>query len=252
MDLKSKMKQTISRNPRIILDNEEAEVIIETRHLFREFQTGDTTVHALQDVNLKVYTQDFIVIFGPSGCGKSTLLNLILGIDEPTKGEVLINGLNIFKLEEDNRANFRSRKIGMIYQMPYWVKSLNILENVALPLIAEGIKTDHALQRAKEILEGLNLYKFALQPPNQLSGGEQQKMELARSLVTDPWIIMADEPTGNLDSTSGKEIIDLLHSMNEKQGKTIILVTHNEEYWSSGNRRIEMKDGQIIKDTNHG
>jgi len=228
------------------------EVLVKIRNLHKYFYTGKRTIYALRGVDLDIYEKDFVVIFGPSGCGKSTLLNLILGIDKPTKGRVEIKGVNIFKLSEDERATFRAQRIGTIYQMSYWVKSLTALENVALPLVIKGIKSYFALRRAEDIMEKMGIGDLKNQIPTQLSGGEQQKVGLARAIVVNPLIIIADEPTGNLDSKAGREVMKILEYLNKEEERTIILVTHNEEYWDYGKRRVEMKDGKIIKEENHG
>jgi putative ABC transport system ATP-binding protein len=227
------------------------EEVINLEGVKKYFKVGDNTVKALRGVDFKLYSKDFAVIFGPSGCGKSTLLNLILGIDKPTSGEVHIRGKDIFKMPDDKRATFRLSKIGMVHQMPYWVKALTLRENVAMPLIIKGLKESTAMKRADEILEELGIGELGKQRPNQLSGGQQQKAGLARALVTNPWIIIADEPTGNLDSVSAEEMMVTLHDLNKTHKRTVLLVTHNEKYWNLGNRRIEMKDGIITKDLKH-
>jgi len=155
-------------------------------------------------------------------------------------------------MDDDERSTFRSKKIGMIYQMPYWIKSLNVVENVALPLIIEGVKESEAMRHAKTILTDLGIADLAKQMPTQLSGGQQQKAGLARALVSNPWILMADEPTGNLDSKSGDEIMEIFRELNKKHKRTILMVTHNEQYFNYGTRKIEMKDGEIIKDSKNG
>lgn len=225
--------------------------VIKTEKVERSFKVGEGFVKVLRGVDLEVHSGDYAVIFGPSGCGKSTLLNIILGIDKPTSGEVHVRDVNIGKLSEDERASFRSRKIGMIHQMPYWVKSIDLRHNVALPLIIKGESERKALNKADQLLQQLGIGKLKNKIPTQLSGGEQQKAGIARALVCDPWIILADEPTGNLDSESGEEIMNLFKRLNREEGKTILLVTHNDRYWDSGNRRIEMEDGRIVKDTKH-
>jgi putative ABC transport system ATP-binding protein len=228
------------------------EPVIETENLHKTFYIGKNRIRALRGVDFKVEVADFVVIFGPSGCGKTTLLNIIAGIDKPTSGKVLVRGTDIFALNEEKRGLFRAKKMGMIHQMPYWVKSLNVLENVALPLIIEGENASNALHHAKKVLRELGIDNLAKQRPTQLSGGEQQKASFARALVTNPWIILADEPTGNLDSESAAEIMDLLKLLNRKYRRTIVLVTHNDRYWQFGTERIEMKDGLIVRDVNHG
>jgi len=225
--------------------------LIEIEDLSKEFiiGKGQKKVQALKDINLTIYHSDYMVIFGPSGCGKSTLLNLILGIDKPTKGEIFINNKNINKMDEDKRGAFRAKRIGMVYQMPYWIKSLTVLENIALPLIVEGTNENIASKRAQAIMEELDMAKLAKQLPTQLSGGEQQRAGIARALVSDPPIVMADEPTGNLDSENADNVMKLFDYLNKYYKKTVILVTHNQDYWDTGNRKVEMKDGQILKDS---
>ncbi len=228
------------------------ETIIQTINLSKTFFVGHRKIEVLQDINLKISSTDFMVIFGPSGCGKSTLLNTIIGLELPTKGEIYVRENNIYALPEDERGILRSKKMGIIHQMSYWVKSMTVLENVAIPLLIEGEKQHHALLRAEKILEELNIMDLEDQLPTQLSGGEQQKAALARALITNPWVIIADEPAGNLDSKAAEEMMTLLTDLNNKAKRTIILVTHNQECWDLGNRRLEMKDGRIIGDENHG
>lgn len=227
------------------------EVIIDVEEVKKDFVLGSRVIQALKLVNLQVRATDFLVVFGPSGCGKSTLLNIILGLDRPTKGKVLIRDTNIYNLDEDERAAFRAKKMGMIHQMPFWIKSLNVIENVALPLTIEGREEEKAMLVAEGVMRALGIINLAKQLPTQLSGGEQQKVGLARALVSNPWILMADEPTGNLDSKSASEIMELFKLLNQEHKRTIILVTHNEDYWDFGSRRIEMKDGEIVKETDH-
>ena len=228
------------------------EVVIDVEEVKKDFVLGSRVIQALKNVSLQVRSTDFLVIFGPSGCGKSTLLNTILGLDKPTKGRVKVRGTDVYSLDEDRRAAFRAKKMGMVHQMPYWIKSLNAIENVALPLVIEGGKEKSAMREARKTMQELEIFDLAKQIPTELSGGEQQKVGLARALVSDPWILLADEPTGNLDSKSGDEIMELFRFLNQKHKRTIILVTHNEEYWDWGTRRIQMKDGEIVKDANHG
>jgi putative ABC transport system ATP-binding protein len=227
------------------------EAVVDIEEIKKYFKVGNNTVRALRGVSFKVFSKDFIVIFGPSGCGKSTLLNLILGIERPTHGTISIRGKNIFHMSEDHRANFRLSKVGMVHQFPYWIRSLTVRENVAMPLIIKGLSEKESLARADHIMEELGLGELEHQLPTQLSGGQQQRSGLARALVTNPSIIIADEPTGNLDSVKAEEIMRLLHDLNAIHKRTVILVTHNDKYWNYGNRRIEMEDGKIIKDYRH-
>lgn len=228
------------------------ESVIEIEGLEKTFKVGNNEIKALRGVDLTIKSTEFVVIFGPSGCGKTTMMNIIAGIEEPTKGKVLVRGTDIFKLKEEKRGIFRSEKIGIIHQTPYWAKSLSVLENIAIPLIIDGVKEKTALERATKVLRDLKIYDLAFQRPTQLSGGQQQKVGFARSIITSPWIIFADEPTGNLDTKSATEIMDLFKMLNTKYKRTIILVTHNRDYWQIGTRRIEMKDGKIEKDIKHG
>jgi len=227
------------------------EAIIKIDDVSRDFSVGQNTIPAVKNINLKIYATDFAVVFGPSGCGKSTLLNLMLGLDIPSRGTIKVRDKTINTLEEDERADFRAKKMGVVHQMPYWIKSLTTIENVALPLIIQGVEESNAIRQARKIMSDLGIVEYSGQIPTQLSGGQQQKAGVARALVTNPWILMADEPTGNLDSKSGDEIINLFKELNTKHKRTIVLVTHNESYWDFGNRRIEMKDGGIIKDSRH-
>lgn len=228
------------------------EVIISVKDVDKNFIVGKNDIVALKKVSLDVRATDFIILYGPSGCGKSTLFNIILGLDKPTKGEVVIRDTKIYNMDDDERSTFRSKKIGMIYQMPYWIKSLNVVENVSLPLVIEGMKSDEAEKHAKKTLADLGISDFAKQMPTQLSGGQQQKVGLARALVSNPWILMADEPTGNLDSKSGNEIMEIFRQLNHEHKRTILMVTHNEQYFDFGTRKVQMKDGEIIKDSKNG
>jgi putative ABC transport system ATP-binding protein len=228
------------------------ETIIKVDGISKVFDLGKRKIEALAEVNLEIKSRDFLLIFGPSGCGKSTLLNAIIGADEPTTGKVTVRGENIYNMNEDERGIFRSKKMGIIYQMFYWIKSLNVVENVAMPLIIEGVNKKKAIEKAYDLLEKLKIKKLATQIPTQLSGGEQQRIGFARAMISNPWIIIADEPTGNLDSSSSDEMMSLFDSLNQEMKKTIILVTHNPAYWEVGTRRIEMKDGRIVKEVNHG
>lgn len=230
----------------------EHQTVIKVENVSKVFDLGNRKIQALSEINLEVKSRDFLIIYGPSGCGKSTLLNIIAGADEPSTGKVIIRDKNIFNMDEDERGIFRSKKMGIIYQQPYWIKSLNVVENVAMPLIIEGIKKKRAVERAMSLLENLKITKLSMQNPAQLSGGEQQKIGFARALLSNPHIIIADEPTGNLDSTASDDIMSLFNTLNIEMKKTIILVTHNQAYWDLGTRRVEMKDGAIVREVHHG
>lgn len=226
-------------------------VVINIENVEKSFELGESHVKVLRGVDLQIFAGDFAVIFGPSGCGKSTLLNIILGIDTATSGKIHVRDTNLETLSEDDRATFRSKKMGMVHQMPYWVKSIDVRHNVALPMIVKGESQGKALEKADKMIRELGISKLGKKQPNQLSGGEQQRVGIARALVCEPWIILADEPTGNLDSEGGEGIMQLLSRLNKDEGRTILLVTHNERYFNAGNRRIEMEDGKIVKDIRH-
>jgi ABC-type lipoprotein export system ATPase subunit len=226
--------------------------IIRAENVSKVFDLGSGKIQALSGVDLVVRSGDFVVVYGPSGCGKSTLLNIISGAEEPSTGKVTVRDQDIFKMTDDERGAFRSKKMGIIYQASYWIKSLSVIENVALPLIIDGTSEQVAISRAAEVLGSLKIGKLAKQNPAQLSGGEQQRIGLARALISNPHIIIADEPTGNLDSTASDEIMALFSTLNRQAKKAILLVTHNQAYWDFGTRRIEMKDGAIVREVHHG
>lgn len=221
--------------------------IIALKGVSRDFPVANGIVWALKNVDLDIYPRDFLVIYGPSGCGKSTLLNLITGIDKPTRGEVIFQDNAFSKLPADKRSYIRAKNFGVIYQTAWWVKSLNVLDNVALPLYISGEKERRAQERARAILDELKVLDLKTQCPTELSSGQQQRISLARALVTDPSIIVADEPTGNLDTTSSDTMMGHLDYLNKEAGKEIVLVTHNAAYWELGTRSVEMLDGEIVK-----
>ena len=219
--------------------------VIRTIDLTKTFTVGTGKLDAVLSVDIEFYSKDFTVIYGPSGCGKSTLLNLITGLEPPTKGEVWVRGVNVFEMDENQRASFRARKFGIVYQMPYWIRSLNSLENVAMPLYLQGADTETAKAQAAKTIRKVGMSKFENHIPTELSGGQQQKIAVARAIVTSPWIIIADEPTGNLDSKSATEIIELFLKLNTESKRTIIMVTHNMEYLPYATRQVAMIDGKI-------
>ncbi len=224
-------------------------IVIKIKDLHKTFGSGESTNHVLKGVDLDIYSGDFTIIFGPSGCGKTTLLNTMIGLEPPTRGKIYVRGKEITDMEDDKRAKFRAKKFGIVHQMPYWIKSLNVLENVSLPLTIAGSTEENALKRARKTLREVGLDDQQMQIPTELSGGEQQRAGLARALVSWPWIIVADEPTGNLDVESGKKIMDLLKSLSQEQKRTVVLVTHNIDYLSYASRTIAMEDGEIIGDS---
>lgn len=221
--------------------------VIEIKNLKKVFKAGVFYTRVLRGVDLEVQKGEFVIIFGPSGAGKSTLLNIILGLEKPTSGEVEIFHHSFYKLQDEDRASLRRKKFGVIYQQANWLKSLNVIENVSFPLLLAGASEKKAREAAGKRLELVNMYRFSNYKPLELSGGQQQKVSLARALVSDPEIIMADEPTGNLDTESGIEIMNVLKVLSKYEKKTIILVTHNPEYRKYASKLVFLEDGLIIK-----
>lgn len=222
--------------------------IISATDIIKIFKVGAQDVQVLKSVSLEVDDGDFMIIFGPSGCGKSTLLHIILGLESPTSGKVIFAGGDIYNnTTEDDRSALRKQLVGMVYQQPNWVKSLNVIENVSFPLMLLGNEKSTAQTKALEILKTVSMDSWASYYPTELSSGQQQRIALARALVNNPEIIIADEPTGNLDYESGQEMMQLLYDVNQKQGKTIIMVTHDLEYMKFAKTAVRMLDGQIIE-----
>ncbi|MHA1627309.1 MAG: ABC transporter ATP-binding protein [Candidatus Asgardarchaeia archaeon] len=219
---------------------------VELVDLNKVYDTGYIKVHALKDINLKIRRGEFVAIMGPSGSGKSTLLNLLGALDRPTSGKVLIDGIDISRLSNDELARLRNEKIGFVFQSYNLINRSKIIRNVELPALIKGIPKKERVKKAIQLLEVLGLSNVQNRTPKTLSGGQQQRVAIARALINDPEIILADEPTGNLDSVSGKEVVGYLRRMNEKFGTTIILVTHDREMAEMVDRIVYLKDGRII------
>jgi len=201
----------------------------------------------LKGVGFEINQGDFLVLFGPSGCGKSTLLHTILGLEPPTGGSISVLNTNLYKDKtEDQIGDFRKQHIGMVYQQANWIKSLNVINNVAFPLLLLGLNKNQCIVKAQKMIKTVNMLDWANYYPSELSSGQQQRIALARALITDPEIIIADEPTGNLDFQSGQDLMKLLQQFN-KEGKTILMVTHDLEYLKFAQKAVEMLDGKIIK-----
>jgi putative ABC transport system ATP-binding protein len=229
------------------LKNEEKQWIITTIDLWKIYKSGKIEYPALRGINMKIRKGEFIAIVGPSGSGKSTLLNLLGALDRPTKGKVIIDGTDISKLKSNELAELRNKKLGFIFQTFNLIPYMSALDNVEVPMIASGIPPKERKERARKLLELVGLKGFEKNRPSELSGGQQQKVAIARALVNNPQIILADEPTGNLDSKSANEIIEILHDLN-KRGVTIILVTHNLNLIKYCHRVFWLKDGLIEKE----
>jgi len=218
--------------------------LIEIKKLDKTYEGGDEHVRALTDVNLNIERGEFISVMGPSGSGKSTLLTILGGLSHPTQGDVVVDEIPIYKLPLEKLADFRREYLGFIFQSFQLIPYLTVLENVMLPLSITEKSNQEQVQMAGEILERMGLKGKGKRLPDQLSGGEQERVAIARALVNSPPILMADEPTGNLDSKTGKEIMELFKSLNE-EGQTIIMVTHNLENTAFSTRNIFLKDGRV-------
>lgn len=224
--------------------------ILEIRNLCKVYGKGETRVDALKDISFDVKQGEFVAIVGPSGSGKSTLLHILGGVDTPTSGAVNIAGTDIGKLDETRLAIFRRRNIGLIYQFYNLIPILNVEENMTLPILLDGKKPDKQL--LKDLVNKLGLKDRLKHLPNQLSGGQQQRVSIGRALMNHPAILLADEPTGNLDSENSKEIISLLRKFNRENNQTVIIITHDERIALSADRVITIEDGKITRDASFG
>ena len=220
--------------------------ILEADNLCKNYGKGSTLVKAIDNVSFTVDEGDFVAIVGSSGSGKSTLLHILGAVDKPTSGKVIVGGTDVFKQKYDALAVFRRRKVGLIYQFYNLIPILNVEENMTLPILLDGRKVDK--DYLKELIDILGLERRVNHLPNELSGGQQQRVSIGRALISKPDIILADEPTGNLDSKASKEIIDLLKISNEKYHQTIIMITHDMNLAKEANRIITLEDGHIVKD----
>ena len=223
------------------------ETIIELEELARYYEMGGVTIKALDGVTIQIRRSEYVSIVGPSGSGKTTLFNMIGGLDRPTRGRVYIDGVDVSKLDAYELAWLRCRKIGYIFQTFNLIQVLTAIENVALPTVFAGVPRDEGLERAEKLLSSVGLSERLHHRPTELSAGQQQRVAIARAMANDPAIILADEPTGNLDLNTGMEIIDLLHGLNKTRGMTLIAATHDLKMIKASDRIVWMRDGKIEK-----
>lgn len=229
------------------MDNSSKDVIVLAENLSKVYGSGNSKVVALDSVNLTIYKGEIVAILGPSGSGKTTLLNLLAGLDVPTNGRVLIDGVEITKLSEEEKTRFRAKSMGFIFQFFNLVPVLTAVENVELPMLLNKYPISEARKRALELLEKMNILHRKDAYPPQLSGGEQQRVSIARALSTKPKIIWADEPTGALDSKNGEQIKNLIIQLNKEFGTTFVIVTHDPTVAQIANRTIRMESGRIVE-----
>ena len=220
--------------------------IIRLEKVHRDYIMGNTKIHAVEEINMDIHRGEFVAIVGPSGSGKSTMMNLVGALDFATTGDIYLDNIDIEHLHESDLAQLRGRKIGFIFQTFNLIPTLTALENVMLPMIFQGIEKEERIERATKILDRLKMGPRLAHLPSELSGGERQRVAIARALANDPEVILADEPTGNLDSKTGEEVIKIFEELN-KEGKTIIMVTHDMNMAKHADKVYRLKDGMIVK-----
>ena len=220
--------------------------ILKVENLSKVYGSGENAVRAVDGVSFGVEKGEFLAIIGPSGSGKSTLLHILGGVDRPTCGKVLMNGQDIYAQDEEALAVFRRRQVGLIYQFYNLIPVLNVVENMTLPVLMDGRRVNE--ERLNELLQTLGLTERRKNLPNQLSGGQQQRVSIGRALMNAPAVVLADEPTGNLDSRNSQEIVELLKQSNRKYGQTLIIITHDENIALQADRVIAIEDGKIVRD----
>ena len=224
--------------------------MIQLKNLSREFQVGNQVVHALDNIDLEIAEKDYVSIMGVSGCGKTTLLNILGLLDTPSSGDYILSGINTSQMNDDEMAKIRSTKIGFIFQSFHLIPRLTAAENIEIPMILAGMSKQVRSEKVKKALSRVNLTDRSDHRPEQLSGGQRQRVAIARSIVMEPKVLLADEPTGNLDSSSGKEIVKLIEELNAG-GLTLIVVTHDKQIGKRSNRVVRLLDGKVISNQEH-
>ena len=222
--------------------------VLEGRGLWKIYQSGSNKIEALREISLTIEAGEMVAIMGPSGCGKTTLLNCLSGLDELTAGEVFVEGISLTASDEKHRTNVRGRNLGFIFQSFNLIPVLTAVENVEMPLLLQGIPAKEARQRSLDALDLVGLKNWSTHRPMELSGGQRQRVTIARAFVHKPAVILGDEPTGNLDSRTSKEVMDLLFELNAERGTTLLVVTHDSEIAARCSRILHMEDGLIVRD----
>ncbi|MBS3165938.1 ABC transporter ATP-binding protein [Candidatus Woesearchaeota archaeon] len=221
--------------------------LLELKEVWKTYNMGKLYIDVLRGINLQIFANEFVIILGPSGSGKSTLMNMVGVLDVPSKGKIFLDGIDLSHLDESTIARIRGKKIGFVFQQFNLIPTLTALENVILPTIFQNVPEEERMARATKLLELVGLSDRLHHKPMELSGGQQQRVAIARALINDPDIILADEPTGNLDSHSGKQVMDMLSKLHEKENKTIILVTHDSDLVKHSTKTVYIHDGEIVK-----
>lgn len=223
-----------------------SEPILRVSGLKKTFNKNGVEINVIKGINIDIYEGDFITIMGPSGAGKSTFLHILGTLDKPSQGEIFFRDRNVKGFTEDEESKFRNEKVGFVFQFYHLLQDFNVIENITMPLLIRRLSQTEAVSKAEAFLEIMGLKHRRNHKPGELSGGEQQRVAIARALVNEPEIILADEPTGNLDRKTGKEVLDYLLSVNERLSSTLILVTHDPEIGSIGERKLKMVDGELF------
>ena len=224
--------------------------LISLRNVTRHYKTGERVVHALDGVSLEIARNEFVAVSGPSGCGKSTLIHLLAGLEPPTAGEIFVDDLAVHSADDAALTEYRRRRLGLVFQFFNLLPTMNVLENVSFPLLLQGVSPQESEERAAKVIELVGLAERSDHFVHQLSGGEQQRTAIARALVHEPALLIADEPTGNLDSQSAATVLRLLEKIGAERLTTLIVVTHSDDVARTASRRVEMRDGKVVRDSN--